>query len=77
MQCVWLRVSLLARRVVREHGEGAQWTAKQEISRKRKKKKEKRKKKVLARVSWRKGHGNAVCVAKSKSIGKEGGEGAW
>jgi len=38
MQCVWLRASLLARRVVRECGEGVWWTAKQEISRKKKKK---------------------------------------
>jgi len=38
MQCMWLRVSLSARRVVREHSEGVQWTAKQEISRKKKEK---------------------------------------
>ena len=50
------------------------WTAKQEIS--RKKKKEKRKKNIPARVSWCKGHGDAVHVAKSESVSKEGGEGA-
>ncbi len=49
------------------------WTAKQEIS--RKKKKEKRKKNIPARVSQHKGHSDVVCVAKSESIGEEGGEG--
>ncbi len=44
-----------------------------------KKKKEKRKKKknVPARVSWHEGHGDAVRMAESKSVGKEGGEGVW
>ncbi len=67
MQCVWPRASPLARRVVREHGEGAQWTAKQEISRKKKKK-------STSKSSQHEGHSDVVHVAKSESIGEEGGE---
>ena len=38
---------------------------------------EKRKKNIPARVSWCEGHGNAVHVAESESVGEEGGEGLW